>query len=106
MATGVKISILGAGSAVFSLGLVKDLCLAEGLEGSHVCFMDIDEERLDMIHRVGSRYAEELGAHLTFEVASSRDAALADADFVIDTARVKDEYHALHVRTTVDQHGY
>ena len=31
MSTPTKISIIGAGSAVFSLALVKDLCLTEGL---------------------------------------------------------------------------
>ncbi|HGJ67067.1 TPA: hypothetical protein ENS27_17035, partial [bacterium] len=40
----IKITIIGAGSVVFSLGLVKDLCLTEGLWGSNVCFMDINEE--------------------------------------------------------------
>ena len=39
MATAVNISVIGAGSAQFSLGLVKDLCLTESLAGSRVCFM-------------------------------------------------------------------
>ena len=37
-----KVTIFGAGSVVFSLGLVKDLCLTKGLNGSHVCFIDIN----------------------------------------------------------------
>ena len=36
MVTAVKIGVIGAGSATFSLGLVKDLCLTESLRGSHV----------------------------------------------------------------------
>ena len=39
--SAVKVTIIGAGSVVFSLGLVKDLCLNEDLKGSEVCFMDI-----------------------------------------------------------------
>jgi translation elongation factor EF-Ts len=35
-----KITIIGAGSAVFSLGLVRDLCLTPGLRGSTVCLME------------------------------------------------------------------
>ena len=31
-----KVTIFGAGSVVFSLGLVKDLCLTKELNGSHV----------------------------------------------------------------------
>jgi alpha-galactosidase len=34
-----KISIVGAGSAVFSLAMVCDLCLTPGLRGSTVSFM-------------------------------------------------------------------
>ena len=50
MPTPIKVSVIGAGSAQFSLGLVKDLCLTENLNGSLVSFMDINEERLEMIH--------------------------------------------------------
>ena len=38
------IAIIGAGSAVFSLGLIRDLCLTERLHGSTVRLMDIDED--------------------------------------------------------------
>ena len=43
----VKISILGAGSGIFSLNMIRDLCLTENLQDSAICFMDIDEKRLD-----------------------------------------------------------
>jgi alpha-galactosidase len=46
----VKISIIGAGSGVFSLGLVKDLCLTDNLRESEVSFMDLNPERLDIVH--------------------------------------------------------
>ena len=106
MSSPVKIGVIGAGSAVFSLALVKDLCLTEGLSGSHVCFMDIHKGRLDSIHQLASRYAAELGSALTFEKTLDRGVALADADFVINTATVKDEYDALARRELVDSHGY
>jgi alpha-galactosidase len=102
----VKISIIGAGSAVFSLGLVKDLCLTAGLSGSHVCFMDIDQGRLDMIYALGTRYAGELGSGLTFEKTLDRAVALQDADFCINTAAVHDEYVRRDIRAVVDKHGY
>ena len=31
MAHAIRVSVIGAGSAQFSLGLVKDLCLTESL---------------------------------------------------------------------------
>lgn len=84
----MKITVIGAGSAQFSLGLVKDLCLTEGLSGSHVTYMDIDQERLDMIYELGSRYGRQIGSKLTFDKTTDRAAALEGADFVINTAYV------------------
>lgn len=106
MATAVKISVIGAGSAQFSLGLVKDLCLTESLAGSLVSFMDINEERLEMIHQLASRYANELGADLRFEKTTDREASLQDADFVINTAYVKGHHHAAAIRELTARHGY
>ena len=54
-----QVTIIGAGSVVFSLALVKDLCLTEGLRGSKVFFMDIDEERLEVVYQLAGRYAED-----------------------------------------------
>jgi len=68
--TGVKISIIGAGSAVFSMTLVKDACLEEGLKGSTICFMDIDRGRLDLVYGLARRYAGELDADLKLEKTS------------------------------------
>jgi len=43
--TEVKISIIGAGSAVFSMNLVRDACVTEGFKGSTICLMDVDMGR-------------------------------------------------------------
>ena len=102
-----KVTIIGAGSVVFSLGLVKDLCLTEGLKGSEVCFMDINEERLDVIYRLGMRYAEDLGADLKFERTLDREESLQDADFVINTATIThNEYFMKRRRELTAKHGY
>lgn len=107
MATPIRISVIGAGSAQFSLGLVKDLCLTESLAGSEVCFMDINQARLDMIHRLAARYADELGAGLRFQSTTDRETALQDADFVIDTAAVKSHHHQRAMRELAEKkHGY
>ena len=81
----VKVTVFGAGSVVFSLGIVKDMCLTKGLHGSTVCFMDINEESVNVIYELGRRYAEDLSADLKFEKTTSREAALKDADFVVNT---------------------
>lgn len=105
--SSVKVTIIGAGSVVFSLGLVKDLCLTEGLKGSMVHFMDIDEERLDVVYRLAQRYAEDLGSDLKFARSLDRVEALQDADFVINTATVThNEYFMKRRRELVERYGY
>jgi alpha-galactosidase len=82
----VIIAVIGAGSAVFSLNLVRDLCLTPTLAGSTIRLMDIDEARLDAIDRLCARYAAEIGTTLRLEKTTDRREALAGADFVINTA--------------------
>jgi len=84
----VKISIIGAGSATFSLALVKDLCLTPNLSGSMVSFMDVNKERLDAVYTLCKRYAEETKAKLKLEKTTDRKKSLQDADFVVNTALV------------------
>jgi alpha-galactosidase len=103
----IKVTIIGAGSVVFSLGLVKDLCLTEGLKGSRICFMDINEERLEIIYKLAVRYAEDLGSDLQFERTLHREESLQDADFVINTATVThNEYFMKRRRELTAKHGY
>jgi alpha-galactosidase len=84
----VKISIIGAGSATFSLALVKDLCLTPNLAGSTVSFMDINGERLDVVYKLCKRYADDLGIRLSLEKTTDQRESLRGADFVINTALV------------------
>ena len=60
---GIKIAIIGAGSAVFSINLVKDICINEKFQGSTLVLMDTNEKRLTGIHRLCKKYAEEIQAH-------------------------------------------
>jgi alpha-galactosidase len=107
MSTPVRVTIIGAGSVVFSLGLVKDLCLTEGLAGSQVCFMDINAERLEVIYKLATRYAQDLGANLQFESTMNRQASLQDADFVVNTATIShNEYAMRDRRELASKHGY
>ena len=82
----IKISIIGAGSAGFSLQMIRDICLTANLDGSTVSFMDIDPARLDAAYVLCQRYAAELGVHLNLEKTIDRRESLRGADFVINTA--------------------
>jgi alpha-galactosidase/6-phospho-beta-glucosidase family protein len=65
--TSIRACIIGAGSATFSMNLVRDLCLKDSLRGSTVCFMDVDKDRLDVVYDLASRFAIETEADFKFE---------------------------------------
>jgi len=106
MPTAVKITIIGAGSAQFSGGIVRDLCVNPGLHGSHVVLMDIDQRRMGMIARLAERLSDELGAGLSFSQTTDRAEALHGADFVIDTAQVGGHVWTEAQRIMAGRHGY
>ena len=106
MPRSVRIGVIGAGSATFSLGLVKDLCLTENLRGSEVSFMDIDADRLAAVTRMAERYTDEIGSDLCFDQTTDRANCLEDCDFVINTAAVQSHYHQADMREVYARHGY
>jgi alpha-galactosidase len=104
--TEVKIGIIGAGSAVFSMSLVRDLCLMEGLKGSTVCFMDIDKGRLRLVYGLAERYADETNSDVKFEQTLERREAMQDVDFMINTALVGGHESRLVEQRVGEEHGY
>ncbi|MDP9364365.1 MAG: alpha-glucosidase/alpha-galactosidase [Chloroflexota bacterium] len=106
MPTAVRIAVVGAGSAQFSLGLVRDLCLTDALRGSTVVLMDVDPDRLETVATLARRYADEMGSDLRVEQTLDREAALAGADFVVNTALAGGHGREEAERTLLDRHGY
>jgi alpha-galactosidase len=79
----VKVTLIGAGSTVFSRTLIADvLSFPELADELTIALMDIDEERL----RVTERLASGLGARV--EASPDRRAALDGADYVITMFQV------------------
>lgn len=106
MSSALRIAVIGAGSAQFSVGLVRDLCLTGSLAGSTIVLMDTDPDRLAIIHALATRYAAELGANLRFEAATDRAAALAGADVVVNTALAGGHQREEDERALLDGLGY
>lgn len=88
MSTAIKITVIGAGSIRFATKLIKDICLKDGLAGSHVVLVDINTERLQIVHKLAELYAHQVGSSVTFEKTVDRLEALKHADVVINTAFV------------------
>jgi alpha-galactosidase len=106
MAKPIKLGVIGAGSATFSAGLVQDICLRESLAGSHVTLMDVDEARVGVMGKFARRYAAEMGAAVTFEATTDREACLREADFVINTAQVGGHSSVEALRDWTESWGY
>jgi alpha-galactosidase len=101
-----KISIIGAGSAVFSLGIIRDICLTPSLDGSTISFMDIDQGRLDAIHALCSRYAQEIGISLDLQKTTDRRESLAGAEVVVNAALVAGHHRLRAGWEVARRHGY
>lgn len=106
MAGAIRLGIIGAGSAEFSVGMVKDLCLTPSLAGSSVVLMDVDRERAETMHRFASRYTRELGVDVSYEWTTDREVALREADFVINTAQVGGHSQVERIRAWCEDRGY
>lgn len=86
--TTAKIAFIGAGSVVFTQGLLADLFAFEELKGVHIALHDIDAERLATAEGAARHIAAHLGAGPRITAHADRREALAGADFVVNIVQV------------------
>lgn len=84
----MKITFVGAGSVVFTQGLLADLFAFPELTDAHIALHDIDPERLSTAEAAARHIASALGASPRLTAHADRRAALAGADFVINMVQV------------------
>ncbi len=83
-----KITIIGAGSLVFSCQLIWDILSFPELSESTISLMDIDEERLNLITQLAQKMVKDRGGKAEVKASLDRRKALEDADYVIVTLEV------------------
>ena len=83
-----KITMIGAGSVVFTLNLLGDIFTFPELRESEIALMDIDEERLRVAEIMARNVAAKFDAHPTIIAHADRKAALESADYAINTIQV------------------
>ncbi len=83
-----KIAMMGAGSAGFCQGLVRDALSFGSLEDAHFALMDVSEERLGWAYGVLQKMKEQHSLKCTFSATQDRAEALTDADFAISMIQV------------------
>lgn len=102
-----NIEIIGAGSATFSLDIIRDLIITPGLHDSRIILVDTDEDRLNSIARVARSYNDEMRAGYTFETQSSWEKPLGGAiDFVILAALAGGRDAMDKDRALLEEYGY
>ena len=83
-----KISLIGAGSSIFTPQVIS-LCLqSKALQGSTISLMDINPQRLELMATLAKKLVEKTGSDLKIESTTERVQSLTKADFVITTISV------------------
>ena len=101
-----NIVLIGAGSTSFSLHLIRDILLTEGLAGSTMTLVDIDEGRLAVAEALANRYRDEAKADLTFKATPDSKQGLEGAEFVICAVKVGGYGPLEAERRIAEEHGY
>lgn len=83
-----KIALIGAGSAVFTQGLVADMILAPDLGPWELGLVDIDPQALETAERLSRRMIAAKGADLALSASTDRREILPGADIVVCTVGV------------------
>jgi alpha-galactosidase len=84
----VKIVAVGAASASFGLTILRDIIACRDLDGSELALVDVNEEGLELMRRVGTRMAECAGSSTRVWAVSDPRDALPDASYVIVSVAV------------------
>jgi alpha-galactosidase len=87
------IVIIGAGSAIFTRNLVRDICSYPALQESTIRLVDIDQGRLDVAARAVGSIVTTGGYPTRVETYLDRTEALPGADAVLSTIQVGGEQH-------------
>jgi alpha-galactosidase len=83
-----KIVLIGAGSAMFTQGLVADLILAPELGSWELGLVDIDPQALETAEGLSRRMIEAKGAQIAVNASTDRRDVLPNADIIVSTVGV------------------
>lgn len=84
----IKLTIIGAGSTVFTKNIVTDLLSVEAFKNMEIALQDIDSVRLKASHELLNVISEKLNASPKITSHTDRRKSLAGSDFVQTTIQV------------------
>lgn len=83
-----KLVIIGAGSAMFTQGIVADLIKHQGTQKWHLSLVDIDAQTLDAVSKLCRKMIEAKDADVELSYSTDRCEVLLGADYVTTTIGV------------------
>lgn len=83
-----KVTIIGAGSAVFATELMTDILVTPALDTGVFALVDIDTERLELAHQMAEFLIQRSGREWSVEATTDRSQVLSGSDYVINTIEV------------------
>src|SRR5256712_6676497 len=103
-----KVTLVGAGSAVFARQIITDILAVEGLDRGVFALVDIDRLRHDLGRRIAELLVELTGKDWTVEASTERLDVLKVTDYVvtsIEVAGLQNVRHDddIHIKYGVDQ---
>ncbi len=103
-----KVTLVGAGSAVFARQLMTDILAIDGLDTGTFALVDIDATRLDLARRIAERLVELTGKHWKVQASTERTEVLEGTDYLINSIEVAGLQNVRHdydipMRYGVDQ---
>jgi 6-phospho-beta-glucosidase len=83
----IKLAYIGGGSTRAPGTMAAFINQAKNFEGSHFVLVDIDAERLAVVHKLACKMAKEAGANVTISATTNRREALQNCDVVLTSFR-------------------
>jgi alpha-galactosidase len=83
-----KITLIGAGSAVFARQVITDILQIEGLETGTFALVDIDGQRLELAHRIAEKIISLTGKRWSVTTSTQRRDVLAGSDVIVNSIEV------------------
>ncbi len=84
----IKLTIIGAGSSVFTKNIVSDLLHIKKFKNMEIALVDINEHRLKVSHELLDVISAKLNAKIKIKSFTNRREALKGSDFVQSTIQV------------------
>lgn len=84
----MKISIIGAGSIIFTRKLVKDLLSYPALRDVEISLMDIDSERLEIISKIVNSLVRDSGSSVKVTTTADMKSSVKNANYIINTVQI------------------